>query len=254
MTPGQAQAHVNADVKDFAQDRPSLLKVAAEAAFPAAYLADLERLSGPHLRICLADLSHLLMPLLSQRAERAQAAVAVLVQNQVSAASTQAALHAVGATTVVHLQTGSLPTATEDYRKFAAAIGAPPNLPGLTAAESLMFQGARQLSNLAASSRLGVGLAALAVSERVWQWMTHLLGNMVARRDGVVSVQARAYFSPERRDANLADDLAAMAGELPEAPLIERSIGFGAEQAAAVLGPMFAVLHSRQQQWRTLAS
>jgi hypothetical protein len=237
-----------------APDRPSLLKMAAEAAYPAAYLAALEPLAGPQLRVCLADMAHLLTPLLSQRAERTQMAVDMMVHHHVSAARTQATLHAVGASTVVDMQTGALPTANEDYRKFAAAIGAPPSLPGLTAAEALMFQGARQLTNLASSSRLGVGLAALSVSERVWQWMSHFLGDMIARRDAVVAVQARACFSPERRDAALADDLAAMTSELPATTLVERSIGFGAEQAAAALIPMFDLLHRRQQQWLALTS
>ncbi len=245
MNHGQAQAHQAPQ----APNRSSLLKVAAEAVYPSGYLASLESLSVPQLRACLADMAHLLLPLLSQRADRVQAVVDVLVQNHQSAERTQAALHAVGAVTVVHLQTGSLPTASEDYRKFAAGIGAPPNLPRLTEAESVVFQAAQQLSNLARSSRLGVGLAALAVSERVWQWMAAVIGDLISRRDGVLAVQARACFSPDRRDVGLADDLSAMASTLPEAPLVERSLGFGAEQAAIVLEPMFALLQRRQQLW-----
>jgi predicted cobalt transporter CbtA len=233
---------------DSAPARPALIQAAARAAYPADYLAGLERLPVPLLRACLADLAHLKQPILLERADRLQMVVTILVQNQASGIGTQAALHAVGATTVVDMQTGSLPTAAEDFRKFAAAIGAPPRLPGLTAAESLMQHGAKQLGNLAISARLGVGLASLAVTERVWQWMSAYIGDLLSRRHGVMAATALNSFATDRRDARLADDLEAMVGGLDVSPMGDRSINFGANQAVAVMTPLFALLILRQQQ------
>ncbi len=231
-----------------APDRPRLLAAAARAAFPAEYLAKLEALPVPLLRACLADMAHLMLPILSQRAARLELAVTVMVQNQLSLDGTKAALHAIGATTVVDMQTGPLPTAAEDFRKFAAAIGAPPRLQGLTSAESQMHTGARQLSNLARSARLGVGLAALCVSERVWQWMCVHINDLLARRHNVIAATAMNSVAADRRDALCADALEAMISELDSSELINRGLCFGADQAVAVLVPLFGVLAARQQQ------
>jgi hypothetical protein len=231
-----------------ASDRPKLLQSAARAAFPAAYLGKLEALPVPLLRACLADMAHLMQPVLTQRAERLQMAVTILVQNQMTVPGTQEALHAIGATSVVDMQTGSLATATEDFRKFAAAIGAPPRLPGLTQAESHMHNGAKQLSNLALSARLGVGLAALGVSERVWQWMCTHIGDLLARRHGVALNTSLNCFAVDRRDLKCADTLETMVGGLATTALVERSLHFGADQAVAVLVPLHELLSHRQQQ------
>ncbi len=231
-----------------APDRPMLLQSAARAAFPADYLAKLEALPVPLLRACLADMAHLMLPVLTQRADRLGQAVAVVVQNQLSLDGTALALHAIGATTVVDMQTGTLPTAAEDFRKFAAAIGAPPRLPGLTHAESQMHNGAKQLDNLARSARLGVGLAALCVSERVWQWMCAHIGDLISRRQNVIAATAINCVSADRRDAECASALEAMICELDSSALIHRSLRFGADQAVAVLVPLYGVLAARQQQ------
>jgi hypothetical protein len=228
-------------------DPPMLLQSAARAAYPAAYLAKLEALPVPLLRACLADLAHLMQPLLTQRAERLQMTVTILVQNQLSVPGTQEALHAIGAISVVDMQTGSLATASEDFRKFAAAIGPPPRLPGLTQAESQMHNGAKQLSNLALSARLGVGLAALGVSERVWQWMCTHISDLLSRRHGVVAATAINCFAAERRDATCADALETMISGIGSGPLVERSLRFGTDQAVAVLVPLHEVLGQRQQ-------
>jgi hypothetical protein len=229
-------------------DRPMLLQSAAREAFPAEYLAKLEAMPVPLLRACLADMAHLMLPILSQRADRVELAAAVVVQNQLSLAGTAAALYTIGATTVVDMQTGARPTAAEDFRKFAAAIGAPPRLPGLTNAESQMHNGARQLSNLARSTRLGVGLAALCVSERVWQWMCAHIGDLLIRRQNVLIAAAMTSVSADRRDAKCADTLEAMIKELDSSDMINRSLRFGADQAVAVLVPLFNVLATRQRQ------
>jgi predicted cobalt transporter CbtA len=242
------QVTAQQSLTESAPTRSSLLQTAARTAYPAEYLAGLERLPVPLLRACLADLAHLTQPIILERADRLQKIVSILVQNQLSGIGTQAALHAVGATTVVDMQTGALPTAAEDFRKFAAAIGAPPRLPGLTAAETLMHHGAKQLSNLALSARLGVGLAALAVTERIWQWMSLYIGDLLPRRHGVMATTAANCFAVDRRDAKLADDLEAMVGGLDTTPMIDRSINFGTEQAVAVMTPVFALLALRQQQ------
>jgi hypothetical protein len=230
-----------------ALDRPMLLQSAARAAYPAAYLAKLEALPVPLLRACLADLAHLMQPVLTRRAESLQMAVTILVQNHLSVPGTQEALHAIGATSVVDMQTGVLTTASEDFRKFAAAIGAPPRLPGLTQAESQMHNGAKQLSNLALSARLGVGLAALGVSERVWQWMCAHIGDLLSRRHGVIASTALNCFAADRRDSKCADALETMISGIGAGPLVERSLCFGADQAVAVLVPLHEVLGQRQQ-------
>ncbi len=233
---------------DSTADRPTLLQVAARAVYPEDYLAELERLPVPLLRACLADLAHLMLPVLRDRADRLQMTVTKLVENQISLQGTQTVLYAIGATTVVDMQTGSLPSASEDFRKFAAAIGAPPRLPGLTAAETQIYQGARQLANLAYSSRLGVGLASLAVTERVWQWMCTLIGDLLRHREAVVSMAAQSCFMPQRRDAKVADELQDMVIALPATTVVDRGIGFGADQAVQVLTPLFGLLRARQLQ------
>jgi hypothetical protein len=231
-----------------APDCQMLLQSSARLAYPADYLAKLETLPVPLLRACLADLAHLMQPVLTQRAERLQMAVTLLVQNQLSVPGTQEALHAIGAITVVDMQTGSLATASEDFRKFAAAIGSPPRLTGLTQAESHMHIGAKQLSNLTLSTRLGVGLAALGVSERVWQWMCAHISDLLAHRRGVVAITALDCFAPARRDAKCADALETMIGGLEPSAPVERSLRFGVDQAVAVLVPLHEVLGQRQQQ------
>jgi hypothetical protein len=241
-------ATVPSALNQSAPDRPKLLQSAARAAFPAAYLGKMEALPAPLLRACLADMAHLMQPVLTQRAERLQMAVTILVQNQLSVPGTRDALHAVGATSVVDMQTGSLATATEDFRKFAAAIGAPPRLPGLTQAESQIYGGAKQLSNLAMSTRLGVGLAALCVSERVWQWMCAHIADLLSRRHGVVANTALNCFAADRRDLKCADAIEAMIGGLVPSALVERGLLFGADQAVAVLVPLHELLGQRQHQ------
>jgi hypothetical protein len=227
-----------------AADVSALLKAAAERAYPADYLAELERLTVPQLRLALADLAHMMEPVLLARADRIALVVEAMVHLQAGASGGDA-LNAVGATTVVDLGTGARATAADDFRKFAAAIGAPPRLPGLTAAEQLMHQGAKQLHNLAGSARLGVGLAAVAVSERVWQWMCAHIGNLLSRRDAVVATAALGCFAQDRRDAQLADHLDAMVQPL-NSDSAARGLGFGADQAVAVLVPLFSLLHRRQ--------
>jgi hypothetical protein len=231
-----------------APQRAALLQGAARSAFPADYLTALERLPAPMLRACLADMAHLLLPVVLERAERLQMTVNLLVQNQITAIGTQAALHAVGATTVVDMQMGALPTAAEDFRKFAAAIGAPPRLPGLTATESQILHCAKQLSNLTVSARIGVGLASVALTERVWQWLCTYVGDLLVQRDTVVAAVARGCFAPQRRDAQLADALETMLASLTESPAIDRSIHFGMDQTASVLGTLFSQLQDRQRQ------
>ena len=239
------QNAASSPVEESLQSAADRVTHAARLAMPLAWQSRLERLETPILRSVLADAVHLLMPLMVARPDRAAQALAASGAALADPQQQQKLCAAIGLTHVRDAMHNIEPTPLASFQRFAAAIGTPPSLGGLTQAEELVRLASNRLSSLCTSARPGVALAALAVFEQVLDWTWRHLGNLIQHRAGLVPPVAAACFAPERRDAAMADHCRALLMSLPPEAMLSRNIAFGCQQSHLVGRDLAALLDGR---------